>query len=321
MTTVPNTPKSLHEIAAGPDTVHCGFFDGTMEPIHEIASGDTIILHTVSGAAEVLPDDPDLEVLAEHRAIHAANPNVTKGHLLTGPIAVNGATPGDILEVRIKDIQLHYNWGWNRIRPLAGTLPEDFPTLRITHIPLDAERMTAKLPWGTELPLQPFFGVMGTAPPPDWGRQPSTIPRAFGGNLDIKSLGKGAVLYLPVFVDGALFSAGDGHGMQGDGEVNGTAIETGLIGTFEILLHKGQSLSMPRAETESHYIAIGIDPSLDAAAKQALRAMIAFICERSNLSPEEAYTLCSIAADMHVSQTVNVHKGIHIMLPKSALHG
>lgn len=310
-----------HEIAASPETVHWGYFDGTLEPIHEIASGDTLILKTISGGPGDIPDDPALDDVPALGAVHAECEKGGGGHILTGPVAVKDARPGDMLEVRIKDIALHYNWGFNRMRPLSGTLPEDFPKYHMTFIPLDADRMTAALPWGTELPLDPFFGVMGTAPPPEWGRQPSTIPRAFGGNLDIKALSKGATLFLPVFVDGGLFSAGDGHGCQGDGEVDGTAIETGLIGTFEIRLHKNRPLAMPRAETDTHYISIGIDPSLDAAAKQALREMIAFICENSNLSAEEAYTLCSLAADMHVSQTVNVHKGIHVMLPKSALHG
>ncbi|HAA93023.1 MAG: amidase [Rhodospirillaceae bacterium] len=313
-------PKT-HEIAPTPETVHWGYFDGTLQPIHEIASGDRLILKTVSGGPGDLPDDPELEVLPALRDIHEQCKKGAGGHILTGPVAIKDAKPGDMLEVQIADIELHYNWGFNRMRPLSGTLPEDFPDYHMTMIPLNAEDMTASLPWGTDLPLDPFFGVMGTAPPPEWGRQPSTIPRAFGGNLDIKALSKGATLFLPVFVDGAMFSAGDGHGCQGDGEVDGTAIETGLIGTFDIHLHKNKEIAMPRAETETHYISIGIDPSLDAAAKQALREMIAFICGSSNLSPEEAYTLCSLAADMHVSQTVNVHKGIHVMLPKSALHG
>ena len=310
-----------HEVAATPDTVHWGYFDGTLTPIYEIASGDTITLKTVSGGSSDLPEKKSFEIIPEHLAILKNCTKGASGHILTGPIAIQGAKPGDMLEVRIKDIQLHYNWGFNRMRPLSGTLPEDFPNYHMTMIPLDGEHMKAHLPWGTELPLDPFFGVMGTAPPKEWGRQPSTIPRAFGGNLDIKALSKGATLFLPVFVEGGNFSVGDGHGCQGDGEVDGTAIETGLIGTFEIHLHEQQKIAMPRAETETHHITIGINPSLDAAAKQALREMIAFICDRTNLSREEAYTLCSLAADMRVSQTVNVHKGIHVMLPKSALHG
>ena len=310
-----------HKFLPSPSTIHWGYFDGSLASIGEIDSGDTLIIETISGGPSDLPDDQSLEVLPVHHDIHAKCQRDGGGHILTGPISIKNAKPGDMLEVKIKDIELNFNWGFNRIRPLSGTLPEDFPCYQLTTIPLDAEKMTATLPWGTELQLNPFFGVMGTAPPREWGRQPSTIPRTFGGNLDIKLLTKGAKLFLPIFVEGGLFSVGDGHGCQGDGEVNGTAIETGLRGTFEICLHKNINLSMPRAETKTHFISIGIDPSLDNAAKQALREMIRFICDNSNLSREEAYTLCSLAADMRVSQTVNIHKGIHLMIPKSALRG
>ena len=200
-------------------------------------------------------------------------------------------------------------------------LPEDFPTLTLNHLRLDREKMVGQMPWGVELPLSPFFGVMGVAPPTEWGRITSIIPRAHGGNLDIKALGAGTTLYLPVFNDGALFSAGDGHAVQGDGEVNGTAIETCLSGTFQLILHKNTPIAMPRAENETDYFTIGIDPSIDNAAKQALREMIALIHEKTNLSKEDAYMLCSLAADLRISQTVNVHKGVHVMLKKSALHG
>jgi acetamidase/formamidase len=226
-----------------------------------------------------------------------------------------------VLEIRIKDVQLGTNWGWNRIRPLSGALPEDFHEMRLLHIPLDKDKMVANLPWGVDLPLKPFFGVMGVAPPPEWGRITSVIPRSHGGNLDNKELGAGCTLYLPVFNEGGLFSAGDGHAVQGDGEVCVTAVETCLTGTFEIHVRKDMKLTMPRAETETHYITHGIDGVLDNAAKQALREMIVLIQEKSNLSKEDAYTLCSIAADLRVSQIVNVHKGIHVMLAKSALHG
>ena len=307
-------------INANPETVHWAFFDAALSPVATIDSGDTLTLNTVSGGPDILPDN-SFEILPEHLEIHD---NVTPGgagHIMTGPVAIRGATPGDMLEVRILDVSLRTDWGWNRIRPLSGTLPEDFPTLTLNHLRLDLEKMVAQMPWGAELPLSPFFGVMGVAPPPEWGRITSIIPRAHGGNLDIKALGAGTTLYLPVFNDGALFSAGDGHAVQGDGEVNGTAIETCLSGTFQLILHKNTPIAMPRAENETDYFTIGIDPSLDNAAKQALREMIALIHEKTNLSKEDAYMLCSLAADLRISQTVNVHKGVHVMLKKSALHG
>jgi acetamidase/formamidase len=153
---------------------------------------------------------------------------------MNGPVAVRGAKAGQVLEVRIKAIDLNYDWGYNLIRPLAGALPDDFANTRLIHIPLDRARMVGRLPWGLELPLKPFFGVMVVAPLPAWGPVPSPPPRRNGGNMDNKELVAGTTLYLPIHVDGALFSVGDGHGVQGDGEVCITAIETGLIGTFEL---------------------------------------------------------------------------------------
>jgi acetamidase/formamidase len=310
-----------HEIFPSPDTVHWGVFNAAFPPVIEIESGDSVTLHAVSGGADIMPDGDDFEILPEHRVIHEQVPRGPSGHIMTGPVAIKGARAGDMLEIRIQDIQLRQNWGWNRIRALAGTLPEDFPETRLSHIKLDKDAMVAKLPWGVDLPLAPFFGVMGVAPPREWGEISSVIPRAHGGNLDNKELGVGATLYLPVFVDGGLFSAGDGHAVQGDGEVNGTAIETCLSGTFEIILHRGAAPTMPRAETSDHYITSGTDPVLDNAAKQALREMITLIQEKANLSKEDAYMLCSLSADLRVTQTVNVHKGVHVMLKKSALHG
>jgi acetamidase/formamidase len=271
-------------------------------------------------------------------AVHARNERMLPGHILTGPIAVAGAEPGDVLEVEILDVRLRQDWGYNLIRPLAGTLPDDFHETRLINIPLDRERMVGRLPWGLDLPLRPFFGVMGVAPPPAWGRITSLIPRAMGGNLDNKELVPGAKLFLPVFVPGALFSCGDGHGVQGDGEVCVNALEICLTGTFTLTLHQNMSsgsvapggahggsvgrtplLAYPRAETATHFISMGMHEDLDVAMKTALREMIAFICTRSNLSRNEAYQFCSLAVDFHVTQTVNGEKGVHGLLKKGLL--
>ena len=193
------------------------------------------------------------------------------GHILTGPVAIEGADPGDVLEIEILDVRLRQDWGYNMIRPLAGTLPDDFHETRLLNIPLDAKRMVGRLPWGLDLPLKPFFGVMGVAPPPAWGRITSLIPRAMGGNLDNKELIPGAKLYLPVFVPGALFSCGDGHGVQGDGEVCVTAIETALQGRFRLTLRKDLRLDYPRAETPDHYMTMAMDPDLDQCVVRAAR--------------------------------------------------
>jgi acetamidase/formamidase len=224
-----------------------------------------------------------------------------------------------VLEVRIKSIALHYAWGYNVIRPLAGALPDDFDATRLIHIPLDRAKMTGRLPWGLELALKPFFGVMVVAPPRAWGPVGSPPPRRNGGNMDNKELVAGSTLYLPIHVDGALFSVGDGHGVQGDGEVCITAIETGLIGTFELHIRDDFTLEWPMAETPNAFITMGFDPDLDDAAVIALRNMIKLICSRSGLSREDAYTLCSLAADLRVTQVVNGSKGIHVVLDKKHL--
>jgi acetamidase/formamidase len=308
-----------HHLAASPETCHWGYFDARRPPVLTVASGDRVTIETVSGGPEVLPPT-GFHVPPELLAIHAAEPGIPFGpHILTGPVAVEGAEPGDVLEIRILDVGLRQDWGFNFNRPLAGTLPDEFPTYHLMHIPLDRERMTGRLPWGLELPLRPFFGVMGVAPPTSWGRCTSIIPRAFGGNLDNKELVAGTTLYLPVFAPGALFSCGDGHGAQGDGEVNVTAIETALAGTFELVLRKDLRLRAPRAETPSHMITCGLDPDLDRCAEKALREMIALIVERCGLTREEAYALCSVAADLRITQTVNQHKGVHCMLAKTYL--
>ena len=309
-----------HRLDAGPDTVHWGYFDARLKPLLTVASGDTVTISTVSGMASQMPAAP-LTVPPALAAIHKSVPQKMPGHICTGPVAVKGAKAGQVLEVRIKDVQFHYDWGYNMIRPLAGALPDDFTENTLIHIPLDREKNTGRLPWGLNLPLAPFFGVMAVAPPPQWGMISTLPPRRNGGNLDNKELVKGTTLYLPIMVDDALFSVGDGHGAQGDGEVCVTAIETGLIGTFELHLRDDMSLDWPMAETPTHLMTMAFDPDLDDCVVIALRDMIALICRRTNLSREQAYTLCSLAADLRVTQVVNGNKGIHVMLAKKLLAG
>jgi len=316
---------AYHTLAAAPETVRIGVFDAEFPSVLTIESGDTVQVQCVSGREEVMPPPgSSLAVPPELAAIIAANPGSRAGHIVTGPIAVAGAMPGDMLEIRIEKIVPGADWGYNMIRPLAGTLPEDFHELVISHIPVDRARGVCQLPWGTELALAPFFGVMGVAPPPSFGRIASKEPRIHGGNLDNKEMTAGSTLYLPVWVPGANFSVGDGHGVQGDGEVCVTALEMCLTGTFTFVLHKGDGptrplLRMPRAETATHFISMGLNEDLDQAMKQGLREMIAFICSRSNLSREQAYSFCSLAVDFHVTQTVNGEKGVHGLLKKGLL--
>lgn len=309
-----------HHLKASGATCHWGFFDASLKPKLVIASGDTVTVDTVTGAPEVHPKPGSgFTTPPEIADVHAHAEKTLPGHILTGPIAVEGAKPGHVLEVRIEDIQLRQDWGYNVIRPLAGTLQSDFHATRLLHIPLDLNAKVGKLPWGLELELAPFFGVMGTAPPPAWGRVTSIVPRAFGGNLDNKEMAAGATIFLPVFTEGGLFSCGDGHAAQGDGEVCVTAIETALQGRFTFILREDLSFTYPRAETPTHYLTMGMDPDLDRCAEMALRDMIVLIGEVAGLSREDAYTLCSIAADLRVTQTVNGSKGIHCMLAKKLL--
>lgn len=307
-----------HRLDAGAETVHWGYFDATLKPLLTIDSGDTVTISTVSGGADVMPAPP-LAVPPALAAVQKSVPMKLPGHMCTGPVAIRGAKAGQVLEVRIKAIELHYDWGYNFVRPLSGALPDDFHERHLMHIPLDRERMTARLPWGLDLPLAPFFGVMAVAPPSAWGMISTLPPRRNGGNLDNKELVAGATLYLPIQVDGALFSVGDGHGAQGDGEVCITAIETGLIGTFELVVRDDFALSWPRAETPTHMITMAFDPDLDDCVVIALRQMIDLIVERVGISRAEAYTLCSLAADLRVTQVVNGNKGIHVMLDKKYL--
>lgn len=309
--------SSDHHLEASPRTVHWGHWDAALAPVLFVESGDTVTVDTLSGEPEDMPTGGP--TLSGHAAVHAENIGGPGPHFLTGPIHVAGAEPGDVLQVDILDIVLREDVGWNLQLPLHGTLPEDFPDKRLVHIPLDRAAMVAKPPWGGQIPLRPFFGNFGVAPPPAWGRLSSKEPREFGGNMDNKELLAGTTVYFPVFNEGALFSAGDGHAVQGDGEVCLTAIETGLTGTFKLTVRKDMHLTRPRAESEAELITMGLHEDLDDAACQALRDMIALVVAEAGLAPQDAYSLCSLAADLRVTQLVDGNKGIHCVLPKAVL--
>ena len=311
---------SSHRLDAAADTVHWGFFSAAIEPALTVNPGDTVTISTVNGLANQLPDPGKFEVPAAMKAIHE---NVERKfgapHILTGPVAIRGAKAGQVLEVRIGQIEITTDWAYNISRPQAGGLPDDFDQPRLSHIPIDRTRMVGTMPWGLEVPLRPFFGIMGVAPPAAWGEVSSVPPRRNGGNIDNRELTAGSTLFLPVHVDDALFSCGDGHAAQGDGEVCLTALEVGLAGTFQFHLRDDLALDWPMAETPSHLITMAFHPDLDDAAEIALRNMIAEIVARTGISREEAYMLCSVAADLRVTQIVNGNKGIHAVLDKSFL--
>ena len=254
------------------------------------------------------------------KAIHDANLERMGPHILTGPVAIEGAEPGDMLEIRLDAIEPNLDWGYCAVRPLSGTLPEDFPERHVSHIPVDCSARTAKPDWGPTLKLAPFFGTIGVAPPTRYGRLSSREPREHGGNMDNKELVAGSRLFLPVWVKGANVSVGDGHGLQGDGEVCVNALEMGLTGTLTFVVHKTtRPFLWPSAESPTHHITMGFNEDLDLAMKQALRAMIDLIVHRSKLSRLQAYQLCSMAVDFRVTQTVNGEKGVHGLLAKGLL--
>jgi acetamidase/formamidase len=307
-----------HHLACSPSTVHWGWFDAALPHVLTIASGDRVTIESVSGGPKNLPGD-GFTVPPELLEVHAKSPQRMPGHILTGPVGVRGAEPGDVLEIRVLDVGLRQDWGYTVVRPLAGALPDDIESFEQIHTRIDPGAKVGTLPWGLKLALRPFFGVMGVAPPKAWGAISSIEPRAHGGNIDNKHMVPGSTLYLPVHNEGAGFSVGDGHAVQGDGEVCVTAIETALTGTFEIHVRKDLALDYPAGETPTHLIAMGMDPDLDAAARSALRRMVDWVVRETGLSRNRAFMLMSLVADVHVTQLVNGHKGIHVMMPKTAV--
>ncbi len=308
-----------HDLPDTPEMMVLGYLDATSKPVLRVASGDTVTLASFpAGGESALPTDRS-RVPAAYRTVLDTLPAGPGPHFITGPIYVEGAAPGDTLQVDIIKLRPTMDWGFVSILPLLGTLPDEFTDYETIHPEIDCVRNVARLPWGTELPLDPFFGILATAPPRSWGRCGSPVPRSFGGNMDNKELKAGTTLYLPVFNEGALFFAGDGHGVQGDGEVCVTALETGLSGMFRLTVRTDFPVSRPFAETATHLISIGLDEDLDDAAKQAVREMVDHVCRRTNLSRNQAYMLCSLIGDLRVTQTVDGNKGVHMLLAKSYL--
>lgn len=295
-----------------------GSFDAAIPPALTLSSGDTVFLKALPAITPArLPRDPGYAVdpvLLDAMARLKQGPSA---HFVSGPVAVEGAEPGDVLQIDVLSVEPWMDWGYMAIMPLRGTLPEDFPEAVLHHPRIDREAGLIRMLPGLDVPLDPFFGILGVAPPAAWGPQPTIVPQAFGGNLDNKELRAGTTLYLPVFVPDAMFCAGDGHGAQGDGEVCLTGLETGVAGTFRLTVRKDLGWTWPFAETPTHWISMGLNEDLDDAARQAVREMIAHLVRRTPLTREQAYMLCSLAGDLHVTQTVDGNKGVHMLLPKA----
>jgi acetamidase/formamidase len=314
----PPAPQ-VKELEPTPATVAYGYYSAAAVPVLRIQSGDTVRIHTLLTstpqrleAAGVAKDqiEPALRDVVDN--VKDKGPG---GHILNGPIYVEGAEPGDVLEVRILAIKLAIPYAYNAFSTRGGFLPQDFQQGNIKIIPLDEKRMTARFADNIEIPLHPFFGSMGVAPPASAGRVSSGPPGKHAGNLDNRELVVGSVLYIPVNAPGALFEVGDAA--QGDGEVDITALETSLIGTFQFLVRKDMHLTWPRAETPSHWITMGIDDDLTEAAKIATREMIDFLAADKKMSREAAYMLTSVAGDLAITQVVDGPKGVHVKMPKA----
>jgi len=296
-----------------------GYFDPAEKPILTIASGDSVGLTSwAASTPTTLPADRSLVNPLHLKAMETLTQGPSS-HFMVGPIEVEGAKKGQVLQIDILETTLADDWGYTAVRPLSGTLPYDFEDSHISHTIIDREKGIGRLAWGLELELEPFFGIIAVAPPANWGRISTMMPRKFGGNMDNKELKPGTTLYLPICNDGAMFYAGDGHAIQGDGEVCVTAIETGMHGSFRLTVRADLAYDHPFAENDEYLISIGLDEDLDEAARQATRQMIDHVSRRSNLARHQAYMLCSLVGDLRVTQTVDGVKGIHMMLAKKHL--
>lgn len=302
-----------------PTTVAYGSYWSEMKPALSVKSGDYVRIHTLlTSTPERLESAgvPPEQVEKELRDVQTVKDKGPGGHVLTGPIYIRDAEPGDVLEVKIISIDLSIPYGYNAIGQ-NGFLSDEIFDRKMMIIHLDAKKMTGHFADGIEIPLHPFFGSMGVAPPKENGRWNSGPPWIHAGNLDNKELVAGSSLFIPVFVKGALFEVGDGHAAQGNGEVDITAIETSLKGNFQFIVHKDKKLAWPMAETATHIITMGCDRDLNAATHIAVREMINYLMQEKKLSKPDAYMLSSVAVDVDITQLVDGNVGVHAMLPKA----
>jgi len=313
---------TVHRLEVTPSTVAYGYYWAEASPALRVNSGDiidvdTLLTNTPAGLAKAGVADgkiqQSLKDIVDQVTDNRKGPG---GHILTGPVFVEGAEPGDVLEVKILSITLPIDYGYNGCK---GFLPENCePDVPARILTLDRKRMTAEFLPGIVIPLRPFFGSMGVAPAPDAGRVSSNPPGRHAGNLDNRELVAGSTLYIPVFARGGLFEVGDGHAAQGDGEVDQTAIETSLRGRLQLTVRKNMKLAWPRAETPTDYISMATDPDLTVATHAAIQEMIDFLVAEKKLSRHQAYQLVSVAGNVAVTQLVDKpNVGVHVRLPKS----
>jgi len=311
--------QTTHRLVAGPGTVAFGHYDPTKPGVLRVRSGDfvevTTMLTSNPTRLEAMGLPPE-EVQPNLRAIYdEVTDRGPGGHILTGPIHVEGAEPGDVLEVRILSVGYSIPYGYNGCSGFVRDLCDEDRRSRLIRI--DTQNHRAEIAPGVEVTTRPFFGSIGVAPPPDSGRVSSVPPGRHAGNMDLKDLVAGTKLYIPVWVEGALLEVGDGHAAQGDGEVNQTGLETSLDGLIQVIVHKGRALDWPRAETPTHHIAMGFDPDLEAATEIAIRETVELLMEKKGLSRGEAYSVVSMAVDLRITELVDQNVGVHAMIPKT----
>ena len=342
-----------HFVPSTPENVAWGWFPIDREPVLRIQPGETVRINTLTHAGATqseepvayltglgLPRDEILQDVLDFWASREGRPREGRsGHVITGPVYVEGAEPGDVLEVEILSIETRVAWGINNTSARGGVFSLDYPGAHPDDPPLDIPpgtrhvirtgdvdgREVAFMSDDIQVPLAPFMGILAVAPDPVVGQPGVTVPGvqgsrppgAFGGNLDVKDLKAGTTVYLPVFHEGALFYTGDPHGAQGDGEVSGTAIEQSLSGVFRFAVHKDRTIAAPRAEDEEYYMIMGIDLDLDRAARHATWEVVNFLGEEKGLSPADALSLASIAVDFRVSEVVDLTQVVTGYIPKN----
>lgn len=314
--------QAVHQLPATPSTVAYGYYWSEAKPAIRVKSGDVVEVETMLTNAPaglermgVKPEDipQNLRDIVSQDTGSLKGPG---GHILTGPIFVEGADSGDVLEVRIQSITLPIAYGYNGC---SGFLRELCEVRGSTLIQMDRQKMTAEVAPGITVPLRPFWGSIGVAPAASLGRVSSNPPSRHAGNIDNKELVAGTTLYVPVFVKGALLEIGDGHAAQGDGEVDQTAIETNLKGRVQLIVRKDMKLDWPRIETPTHWITMGTDTSLVVATKTAVTEMVKMLQQMKGITQTQAYQASSMAADLHITELVDGNVGVHMMIAKSYL--
>ncbi|MCY3706663.1 MAG: acetamidase/formamidase family protein [Gammaproteobacteria bacterium] len=342
-----------HFVPSTPGNVAWGWFPIDKEPVLRVQPDETVRINTVTHAGATqseepvayltglgLPREEILQDVLDFWASREGRPREGRsGHVITGPVYVEGAEPGDVLEVEILSLETRVSWGINNTSARGGVFSMNYPGARPDDPALDIPpgtrhvirtgevdgREVALVADDIHVPLAPFMGIMAVAPDPVVGQPGVTVPGvqgsrppgAFGGNLDVKDLKASTTLYLPVFHEGALFYTGDGHGAQGDGEVSGTAIEQSLSGVFRFAVHKDRTIAAPRAEDDEYYMIMGIDLDLDRAARHATWEVVNFLGEEKGLSPADALSLASIAVDFRVSEVVDLTQVVTGYIPKN----